>query len=75
MIVDALGYARDKSGFASVSRSLARLCKAGKVTAYQPSLLTRGKGARYCLAPENKPKRKVSNPRRCLTLSVPEVPI
>jgi hypothetical protein len=49
-IVDGLGYARDKAGFASVSRSLARLCKAGKVDAYLPQLRTRGNGARYCLA-------------------------
>jgi hypothetical protein len=32
-VVDALGYPRDKAGFASVSRSLARLCKASEVTA------------------------------------------
>jgi hypothetical protein len=51
-IVDALGYPRDKSGFASVSRSLARLCKSGKVHAYYAQLVTRGKGAHYCLAPE-----------------------
>lgn len=51
-IVDALGYTRGKSGFASVSRSLARLCKAGKVNACYAALCTRGKGARYCLAPD-----------------------
>jgi hypothetical protein len=49
-IVDALGYPRTKLGFASVSRSLARLCKAGKVHAYYPSRCTPGMGARYCLA-------------------------
>jgi len=48
-IVDALGYPRNKAGFASVSRSLARLCEAGKVEAHYGSICTPGKGARYCL--------------------------
>jgi hypothetical protein len=53
-VVRALGLPDNRSSFASVSRSLARLCKAGKVDAYLPPLSTRGKGARYCLAAPGK---------------------
>jgi hypothetical protein len=49
-VIDALGLPRDKSSYATVSRALARLCKAGKVDAYYGQLYIQGKGARYCLA-------------------------
>lgn len=49
-IVDALGRDRDKAGYASVSRSLNRLWKAGKVHAYSATLYIKGKGYRWSLA-------------------------
>ena len=48
-IVDALGRSRDKAGYASVSRSLKRLWKAGKVQAYSSILCARGNGYRWSL--------------------------
>ncbi len=49
-VVDAVGRQRDNAGFATVSRSLARLRRDGRVVAFQPSLLTRGKGFFWALA-------------------------
>jgi hypothetical protein len=53
-VVNALGLPRNKSSFASVSRSLARLCKTGKVDAYLGGMCTQGKGAFYCLSASEK---------------------
>jgi hypothetical protein len=49
-VVDNLGLSRDKAGFASVSRSLARLNAAGLIEAYHPSFCTRGKGVHWALS-------------------------
>lgn len=49
-ILDALGRCRDNVGYASVSRSLNRLWRAGKVNAYSGLFYTRGKGYRWSLA-------------------------
>lgn len=46
-VVDALGRARDKAGYASVSRSLSRLWAAGRIESYAPFLATRGFGRRW----------------------------
>ncbi len=48
-VVDAIGFPRTKAAFASVSRSLSRLAQAGKVSAYSPSISTRGNGVHWCL--------------------------
>lgn len=48
-VVDALGYPRTKVSSASVSRSLRRLRKAGKIEAHHSIVYIRGKGARYSL--------------------------
>lgn len=48
-IVDALGLPRSRAAFASVSRSLSRLEKAGRVVSYSPSINTRGRGRHYAL--------------------------
>jgi hypothetical protein len=50
-IVDALGWTRDKSSFASVSRSLKRLERAGRIVSYQPFIRTRGNGRHYAVKP------------------------
>ena len=48
-IVDAIGRNRDKAGFASVSRALARLRREGLVNAYVAEVATRGHGYRWSL--------------------------
>ena len=48
-VVDALGRARDKAGYASVARSLNRLWVAGRIHAYSSEIFTRGKGYRWAL--------------------------
>lgn len=48
-IVDALGRARDKAGYASVARSLKRLWDAGRIHAYSSEIYIRGKGYRWAL--------------------------
>ena len=50
-VVDHIGMRRDKAGFASVSRSLARLRLSGLIMAYHPSLATRGNGSHWALPP------------------------
>lgn len=50
-IVDALGWPRNKSSFASVSRSLRRLEQAERIVSYEPFLITRGKGRHYAVKP------------------------
>ena len=50
-IVDALGWTRDKSSFASVSRSLRRLEGAGRIASYHHSIATRGNGRHYAVKP------------------------
>lgn len=49
-VVDALGRRRDKAGFASVSRALLRLERAGLVTSHRGMACTAGKGFHYALA-------------------------
>jgi hypothetical protein len=49
-VVDALGLPRNKCSYASVSRSLARLCASGKVERYYTERAGQGKGARWALA-------------------------
>ena len=49
-IVDGVGRDRDKAGFASVSRALARLCERELVVAYRSAMAIRSKGFRYSLA-------------------------
>lgn len=48
-IVDALGWPRNKSSFASVSRSLKRLEQAARIVSYSPSVATRGNGFHYAV--------------------------
>lgn len=50
-IVDALGLPRTKAAFASVSRSLSRLEKAGRIGIYDPLIATRGNGRHYGVKP------------------------
>lgn len=50
-MVDALGLPRDKKSYASISRSLDRLRKAGMVVAYSPSIATRGNGNHWAVKP------------------------
>lgn len=49
-IIDGLDLDRTPTNYASVSRSLERLRKAGLVEAYSPSICTQGKGWHYALA-------------------------
>lgn len=49
-IVDSVSRQRDKSGFASVSRSLRRLAAAGVIVAYSPYFYTKGKGLHWALS-------------------------
>ncbi|MCD2183316.1 hypothetical protein [Rhizobium sp. GN54] len=51
-IVDALGLPRNKATFASVSRSLARLDRAGKLASWQAEISIRGRGNRWSLPPQ-----------------------
>jgi hypothetical protein len=55
-IIAALGLPRTRASYASVSRSLARLCKAGKVDCYSGEIYIPGKGGRYCLASAAEPE-------------------
>jgi DNA-binding MarR family transcriptional regulator len=48
-IITAIGRQRDPKHFASVSRSLARLVKAGLVVAWHAELCLPGRGSRYAL--------------------------
>ncbi|TIN20163.1 MAG: hypothetical protein E5Y51_03710 [Mesorhizobium sp.] len=50
-IVDALGLPRTKTTFASVSRSLARLERAGRIVSYAPAMATRGNGFHWAVKP------------------------
>ncbi|RUV94329.1 hypothetical protein EOA75_11790 [Mesorhizobium sp. M1A.F.Ca.IN.022.07.1.1] len=50
-IVDALGLPRTKTAFASVSRSLARLERAGRIVSYAPAMATRGNGFHWAVKP------------------------
>lgn len=49
-VVDAIGRHRDKAGYASVSRTLLRLCKSGDVEAFQSAFAQRGGGLFYRIA-------------------------
>lgn len=51
-IIDALDRPRTPSSYASVSRALARLEKAGLVVSYLASMATQGKGRAYALPDE-----------------------
>src|SRR3954471_158716 len=53
-VVDAVGRRRDNAGFASVSRALARLEKAGLVAGYRPSVRTVGNGCHWGALPQLK---------------------
>lgn len=48
-VVHGVSRRRDKAGFASVSRALARLERAGLINAYVPGLQTRGKGYHWAM--------------------------
>jgi hypothetical protein len=50
-VITALGLPRTPQSYASVSRSLARLRKAGAVVAYDGEVLSQGRGYRYALPP------------------------
>ncbi|MGN6451314.1 MAG: hypothetical protein ACTHLK_22520 [Brucella intermedia] len=50
-IVDALGLPKTNSSFASVSRSLSRMEKAGRIVGYTPYLSTRGNGRHWGVKP------------------------
>jgi hypothetical protein len=48
-VVDQLGLVRNKTGFASVSRSLARLNSIGLIASYSPNICTRGCGYHWAV--------------------------
>lgn len=49
VIIDALGLKRTPTAYASVSRTMSRLCSRGLVELYQPSMYRQGKGFGYGL--------------------------
>lgn len=61
-IIVGIGRGGDSSAYASVSRSLKRLCAAGIVEAFTPSIRTRGKGFHYALAAIGAGNLTVSSP-------------
>lgn len=50
-IIEALGLPRTNSSYASVSRSLSRLEKAGRIVGYTPYIGTPGKGRHWGVKP------------------------
>ena len=68
-VIDHLLMRRDKLGFASVSRSLARLRAAGLIVAYCPNLCTRGNGVHWALANNEYLMTRARLPNRRRSLS------